>query len=427
MKPLINYLLLWIAIPYFGYSQDFSEVNTLIKSKNYPGALAQTETIDYNSELEHANILRMQGWLYTKTEQTEHAVTAYEEAYQFFYVNDEIQEAIDVLNRAAILYIKHNAHRQAVNHLKLAVSLDPASDNVRANILYNLGMAYSSLSVLDSALVNYETARLIYHDLKNNQSEKFQRQLSDEIDCYLEIANIWYEVENYEKARDQLMAIKISLLPESNNLEQKARVLNDLGNAYFALSNLDDAKTNLYQAYDIKLKLDNPRLLQTSLHILGKIHLGKDSGEYYLKAALSASDNAYDQIEHVDIYRDLLRHYQLSGSPDSTLKYSLAMNDYTSALVDQNRNMEMINARNKILMARTRLDRERKQRLWDEMMIQFIWMGIGLIILCVVLALLLKRYRRIAANEREKSTFLSEENSRIQKSIRYLQQMLNKA
>jgi tetratricopeptide (TPR) repeat protein len=247
------------------------------------------------NEQAEAKHLAEKGIAHYILDESETAISCYQEAIEIFRRVGDRQNEGNSLGNLGLVYANKSEFRKAIEFYEqhLVISRDLGNKQGESNALGNLANAYKNLNELSRALE--------FHD----QSLKLAQELGDrrgEGTSYNDIGNVYLEQQEIEKAiYHYRKALAISR--ELHDRETEGDTLGNLGVAYHHLDNVRNAIKYYKQALIIDNELGDLHGKSATLNELGRAYadLGKaDQGLELCNQALAIKKEIGDRIGEGD-------------------------------------------------------------------------------------------------------------------------------
>ncbi len=289
-RPILTIFLLVVALPQFGFSQEFNTDSLRLILTNEIGKprvdilnqLATTlrerdqfAALDYSKEADsiakvigdsvgQSHALENMGWVYYRQGQWqksfEYSMNAYDLAV---HTGDKVQAARLMNNLGALYYEQQNydlAIENFITGYKLAEEMRDMPTQIRS--LNNAAYSFYKLEELDSALVYAKLAAQLSKSSGSQHMISFAHSI---------IADVYLKKGRYDSAR-VLYQSSLDMARQRDIKSFEAGVLYRLGNAYMLSGKLDEAEEVLLYSTEFCEENEFPDELSKTYRVLAELY-----------------------------------------------------------------------------------------------------------------------------------------------------------
>lgn len=327
-------------------------------------ALALAQKTGYRKGL--ATIIREKAICHLEQKHYKRALSAFNEAYQFYRDFQDKAGQISCLNEISALYFKLGDCPSALQYILYNIDVHTSlgdSEGV-ANCYIDIGNLYIYLQEYPNAVESYKKALKIHEGLKN------KKQM---INCFFLLGNAFNWMDDEDRALYYLLRA-VNSLDEVQDIDIKAKTLGSLANLYTKQKDYDKALAYFHDA--LKSAEDGG-----SINV--KVQLRKNLGHLYIELtqfdkAIEVLTSALHNAQHlppesgvVRIHQLLANAYEQMGDFGHALKHYKKFHD-----LDKQVASEEVNLKTKALHIKYDLEELRKQKeiaeLSDKLKEQFL-------------------------------------------------------
>lgn len=307
-----------LAIQLAFQKQDSTKVQTSIQlikllydAKDYQKALLyvqQSEELStsLNFDKGTAEIKYYKALIYTQGEDYYNALDNYTKSLDIFSKLKDSLGIAKVNNSLGIAEIKRGNYSKGLLHSLSAIGIFERNNlkNELSSAYNNLAEAYSNTNQIEKALEYNLKALSIRASLDDISGLKSSNK---------NIAELYVSQKEHRKAIEYYEKTILLLDPETDK-ELRGDIVLELGEQYLLFSQIEKATPYLLEGLRYHRRTNNKRGILKSLNNIAKLNLMIRN----VRLAESQLDEAYNLAQEIDDNEELLKHYDLRKTLDST-------------------------------------------------------------------------------------------------------------
>lgn len=307
-----------LAIQLAFQKQDSTKVQTSIQlikllydAKDYQKALLyvqQSEELStsLNFDKGTAEIKYYKALIYTQGEDYYNALDNYTKSLDIFSKLKDSLGIAKVNNSLGIAEIKRGNYSKGLLHSLSAIGIFERNNlkNELSSAYNNLAEAYSNTNQIEKALEYNLKALSIRASLNDISGLKSSNK---------NIAELYVSQKEHRKAIEYYEKTILLLDPETDK-ELRGDIVLELGEQYLLFSQIEKATPYLLEGLRYHRRTNNKRGILKSLNNIAKLNLMIRN----VRLAESQLDEAYNLAQEIDDNEELLKHYDLRKTLDST-------------------------------------------------------------------------------------------------------------
>lgn len=259
-------------------------------------------TLEYSWEIKYTNLdkaFELSNWALTKLKANNHSegiAIAHSYIGVFYFLQNELKQAVNHLKKAEKLFIGQNNHER-------------------------LSRVYNNLGIVSSNLYDYDAALLYYN--KSLEIKEHHLNNTDLSANLINIGSIYYDKGNFEECvRFNEEALIITL--REKRIASTATIYSNLGAAHERLGHYKRSINYALKALDLyQNEINNPLSQSRAYSNLGAVYMSQndyDEAEFYFHRALDINELINNKTQNLVSLNNLAELYRRQHKLDKAEK-----------------------------------------------------------------------------------------------------------
>ncbi len=282
---------------------------------------AKRLSVELQDSNEVGKAINRMGFIYWTQSEHLKAREAYKEAIKIHQKYEDKREIGRALNNLANLYRRWGDYEQAIGLYLKALDhyIDTEYKEGVAWLQFSMSLLYKRVGEPKEALETVKNSLKMYKQLAAENGDSSGIKI-----CYSQMGFLYtHHFDSLEKGLEyQLKALRLSR--KINIKPVTADGLTGVGQTYYKMGKLDQARPYLEEAYRLRIESEILSGAASNLKFLGYIQLEKknyDEALEYFRESIVLSRKENNSNNRSDLYRTLSRFYAETDNPEKSLEY----------------------------------------------------------------------------------------------------------